>query len=223
MTETVDRRCEACKATITINRYNVADVVQFQKKYYHYDCFYDMATKKANSKRGKPEMWQDALDRIHDLQVDAKESSQYYFVKEDLNDWLIDKYGFSKVPTTFWHRVADLEQGSYGRRKCKPISMATLLETWKWGWKKLSEIHSYNQSKNKGPQDAENRLIYDFSIVIQKVPNYLAYKAKQEAEELERQKLLQNNIKINYELLGKQAHNRQEDRIDIASIIDDIF
>lgn len=219
MLESVDRRCEACKEKITINRFNITGVVNFQNKYYHYECFKELAIKKASAKRGKPAIWQDALNRMLELEHDAKTLSEHYFIKHDFNDWLIEKYNLSKVPGSFWQRIADLEKGIYAHRKCREISVSTLFDTWKWGWQKLNEINVRNQNSNRGPKDDEQRLIYDLSIVIQKVPSFLKHQAHSNMNAMEL------SVQVTNEDIdmSKFVQPKQEEKIDISDIFDDLY
>ena len=61
MADIITRKCACCKGVINIDKRSINNVLQFQDKYYHYNCFERMATEKAASKRGKPQMWKDAL------------------------------------------------------------------------------------------------------------------------------------------------------------------
>ena len=72
MVNIMTRKCAKCKGEIEIDSTNITDVLKFQDKYYHSKCFEDMATQKAASKRGKPQMWQEALDNIWELESETK-------------------------------------------------------------------------------------------------------------------------------------------------------
>lgn len=182
MTEIIDRKCSCCKEVITISRDNMDGVIQFQGRYYHYDCFKTVASKRANSKRGKPEMWADALEKINNLEHETKESIKKGFVKEDLNTWLLDHYNVTIIPSRFWQKIAELERGIYNGQRCKPISICDILGTWQWGQMNLNKIHRQQKINGIGPSNDDQRISYDLAIVVSKIPNYLAYKAKMEAQ-----------------------------------------
>ena len=61
--------------------------------------------------------------------------------------------------------------------------------------------------------------MYDLAILIGKMPNYLAYKAKQEATARE---LVQN---ANYQDvdMSRIGQKKQEEKEDISDIFDDIY
>lgn len=217
---TIIRKCAQCKEVIEINKNNICNVIQFQDKYYHYDCFESMAKEKAQSNRGKPQMWQDALDRIWDIESETKKMLKHFCAKDDLNAWLLDHYDITMIPTRFWQVVADLEMGKYKGKRCKPVDISTLYGCWKWGQRKLNEINQYNKSQNKGPTDDNARLMYDLAILIGKIPNYLAYKEKQKAakNEMTRTAVLNDDIDM-----SKIGQGKQTKRKDISDISDDIF
>jgi hypothetical protein len=177
----ITRKCAKCKGEIEIDKNNISNVIQFQGKYYHSNCFESMAEQKASSNMGKPEQWRDALDRLWELEAETKKMLEYFFAKDDLNVWLLDNYDITMIPTRFWQVVAELESGIYKGKRCKPVSISTLCGCWKWGQRKLNEIHQYNKSQCKGPKDDSARLMYDLAVLVGKIPNYLAYKEKQKA------------------------------------------
>ena len=220
MADILKRKCAHCKEEICIERYNPSKVMYLDKKYYHSHCLMEMATKKAASKRGKPAQWQKVLDDWWLLENETKSILEHSWAKEDLNNWLIHCYNITVVPGRFWQIVTELEQGKYKSQKCKPIDMATILGAWRWGQKKLNEIDINNKKNHKGPADDNARIMYDLSIIINKIPNYLSHLAKMKALEAETQQM-KNVAKINYDNLEKQASNNQLD--DISDMLDEIF
>ena len=220
MGNVITRKCAKCKGVIEIDKNDIRDVLQFQDKYYHYGCFEAMATEKAASNRGKPQMWQEALDSIWEVEADTKKMLEHYFAKDDLNAWLLDNYDITMIPTRFWQVVADLENGEYKGSRCKPVSVKTLCGCWKWGQRKLNEINQYNKSHSKGPKDDCARLMYDLAILIGKIPNYLSYKEKQKAARNEMARTAATNDDVD---MSKIGYGKQIKRKDISDISDDIF
>ena len=220
MAEIITRKCAHCKCEIEIHRNNISDVLQFQDKYYHFDCFETMAATKAASKRGKPEMWQNALDHIWELEAETKKMLEHFWAKDDLNAHLLGNYDVVMIPTRFWQIVAELELGKYKGGRCKPVNISTLCGCWKWGQRKLNEINQYNKSHNKGPQDDTARLMYDLAILIGKIPNYLAYKTKQKVAINAMARTAISNDDIDMSKIGQ---GKQIKRKDVSDISDDIF
>ena len=220
MNKIITRKCACCKGVIEIDKRNISNVVCFQGKYYHYDCFEDMASEKAASRRGKPQMWQEALDHIWEIEADTKKMLEQFIAKDELNTWLLNNYDIVTVPSYFWQLVSDLEGGMYKRKRCKPVSVGTLCECWKWGQQNLNKIAINNKMNHKGPGDDVDRLRYDLAILISKYPLFLKQQSKKLASQavssLERQQ-----PKINYSTLEKS--NVSDNDNDILDLMDEMF
>ena len=72
---------------------------------------------------------------------------------------------------------------------------------------------------NKGPKDDGARLLYDLSILVSKVPNYLAHKAKMEALQVEVKKETKLNH-INYDSM-QRTEIKHEGLDDISALLDE--
>jgi hypothetical protein len=216
----ITRKCACCKGEIAIDKNNLNNILFFNKLYYHTKCFEEMAVKKAASKRGKPQMWQDALDRLWEIEAETKKMLESYLAKDELNMWLLEHYDVIEVPTRLFQIIAELELGKYKGKRCKPVKASTLCGCWKWGQHKLDEIDQYNKTHNKGPSDDSARIMYDLAVLIGKVPNYLAYKEKQKAarNEMVRTAIMYDDIDMSKIRQGKQTKRK-----DISDISNDIF
>ena len=143
-------------------------------------------------------------------------------VQDEFNDYLLAHYDVEAVSNWFWNIVMDVENGNYKRKKCKPIDIDTIFQTWKWGQHHLDKIAAKNRANNKGPKNDNERLNYDLAIVIGHVGDYKKHitSTKEEAARVEEHIEKQN--KINYEELYKQskAETRGEDILDL---MDEIF
>ena len=219
----MERKCAKCKGTIKINHDSIADIIFYKKLYYHKACFCALAEERSQSKRGKPEEWKSALNSVSVLELNTAQMLRGLCAKDDLNIWLLDHYDISAVPSRFWQIVADLEQGVYKGKKCKPVSMETLLGAWKWGQRKLDSINRSNKMKKSGPQSDDARISYDLAILVQKVPIFLDYQEKQKAAEMERQRTLKEVMKIDYSKIASSTKASSNNLQDISSLVDDIF
>lgn len=216
----VTRKCAYCKGVVEIDKHNISNVICFQGKYYHYDCFEHLASEKAASKRGKPQMWQEALDNIWVLEDETKKMLEQFIAKDELNTWLLSNYDIVTVPSYFWQLIADLERGIYKRKKCKPVKTLELCECWKWGQRKLNKIAVNNKMYHKGPKNDTDRLRYDLAILITKYPLFLQHKSKASATILA-ESLERNQPKIDYGVLEKNSKN--DDDNDILDLLDEVF
>ena len=218
----ITRKCAKCKNAINIDKHNITGVLQFQDKYYHYDCFEVMATEKAASNRGKPQMWQEALDNIWELEADTKKMLEHYFAKDDLNVWLLSNYDITMIPTRFWQVVADLENGKYKNQRCKPVNITTLCSMWRWGQKHLDKIAANNKNNNKGPSNGNDRLRYDLAILLSHTNDYIKHTTRSKEEALEISTKVESAKKFDYEKIYKQS-KKEEKKDNILDLIDDIF
>jgi hypothetical protein len=225
MREIITRKCAKCKGVIEIDVDDIDSVIYFNKLYYHEDCFVDMAQQKAASKRGKPQMWQDALNNIWSLEAETKRMLESYAAKDELNEWLLRNYDVSMVPSYFWQLVVDLESGKYKNKRCKPINITTLYSMWRWGQKRLNQIALKNKENKRGPQTDNDRIRYDLSILLSHLEDFKRYQNKVKAERVEAQASAQKeNKNIDYKVINKIKEintKRQED--DISDILDEIF
>ena len=212
------RKCQACPQPIEIDMSNINNVVFYKTGYYHKTCFCELAKQKANSKRGKPADWQYALDNVSELELDAKNRLQYPFVKDSFNEYLLQNYNVVAVPDRLWEVAGFLEKGKYKNKKCKPISIKILFEAWQWGQHKLNKINNNNKMSHKGPTNDEERILYDLAILVRKIPNYLAHKAKVDAVQAAAK--TEAVSRINYNDVQK-AEVKPEGLDDISAMLDE--
>lgn len=224
MAKNITRKCKACSQQILINRNDVRNVVFYKNCYYHSDCFCDLAAKRSQSNHGKPEEWRKALENLSQLEKDARdilsERIPRQNAKNDLNDYLLSQYNVTAVDNArFWQVVADLDNGFYKQKRCKKVPTDVLLEAWKWGQHNLNEINKQNKMNHRGPATDKERILYDLAIIVNKVPNYLAHKAKCEAEAAEAK--AKKVVRIDYNNI--QGANSQHDGLDDISALLDEF
>lgn len=219
------RKCHECGQDIWFEKKNITGIIYYKNYYYHLDCFCELAKQKSNSGKYKAQEWKGALDNIGELEKRTKELIGDRTAHKDetdiLNDYLISQYSFIKFPNRFWENVVNLSKGIYKRRRCMSVPIVTLLEAWKWMQPKLNDINRYNKVNNRGPADDEQRLSYDFAIVVKNIPNYLDYKTKNEMEEMERKMRCRENINIDYNKIKSVNTNNGLD--DISDLLDNLI
>lgn len=222
MAETILRKCAACPDPIEIDRNHTSNVVFYKKKYYHSNCFCDLATKRSQAKIKSASEWKDALDNLWELEADTKKMLESALTKDELNDWLLAHYDVAVVPSRFWQIVADLERGIYKGKKCKFVPMETLLGAWEWGQKKLDSIAKNNKANRRGPQNDEARLVYDLAILIGHISDYTKYINKIKSAEIERENKRKEEIKVDYNKI-KTSSNDNHGLDDINELLDDLI
>lgn len=217
----VQRKCKACKNPIEIHRSNIRGVVYFKNFYYHSECFCDLAQQKIQSKRGNPQEWKEALENLSDLEKRTKELLTVRLPRQDatdaLNVYLLSQYNVTTMPKRFWQTVSDLNNGIYKQKRCKKISTETLLGAWQWGQRNLNDIDKRNKANHKGPADDNQRISYDLAILIKKIPDYLAAKAKREAA----QEVAKETVRIDYSTMIRTDRKIEEGLDDISDLLDD--
>ena len=222
MSDTILRKCGGCSDAIEINRNNITDTLYYKNKYYHSKCFCEIAEKRSKAKRNTAVEWQEALDNFWELEADTRKMLESAWIKDDLNDWLLSHYNITTVSSRFWQILADIDRGMYKGKKCKPISMETLLGAWKWGQRKLDSISRNNKMNHKGPESDDARIMYDLSIIISKIPNYLSHKSKMKMLQAEERKETAKTH-INYDNVQQNNMENNDGLDDISSLLDDIF
>ena len=219
------RKCNACKQPIEIDKSNIHDVVYYKKLYYHSGCFVELATKRSRSKSRLTAEWCSALEHVGDFEKDAKtvltSRLVYKGAKDDLNDYLLAQYKIVSAPDRFWQVLADLNNGIYKRKRCKKTPTDVILETWKWLQKDLDDIARGNRLNHRGPTDDKQRVLYDFAIVVNRIPEFMTYKAKQEAAEAERQLSKNETVNIDYSKIKATTMDKGLD--DISDLLDDLI
>lgn len=225
MKTNIVRKCKACKNEIEINRNKIHDVIYYKNFYYHSSCFCELAKKRSQSKSRSASEWGNALNCIKELEENAKNILTERISKKDisdnLNEYLISMYDVVSIDPRFWQTLSDLNNGFYRGKRCKNVATDVICDTWKWMQNKLDDIDRYNKSKNKGPSNGKQRLNYDLTIVVKNIPEYLSYKAKQEAAEIERQMNKEETSNIDYSKI--RASNKNDGLDDISSLLDDLI
>ena len=221
MPRTDTRKCTKCKQEIEFDLDNISGIVYHGNGFYHSACFVDYCQGRA-AESGSPD-WQRYINDMSQFENKAKKRIEYKRSKDDLNDYIIHHYDVAAVPDNFWRVTAELENGSYKKKKCNPVSIATLLDAWKWGQVKLDSINRKNKMNNVGPKTGEQRIAYDLAILVGKIPVFLKAKAKRDAEEVERQARDKEKTKINYNNIASNVVPKSEGLDDISDLLDEFF
>lgn len=215
------RICGTCGNPIIVNRQNINNIAYYQGYHHHVECLADKANKGIESGK-RIAIYQRLLDKIPELQAEARRRLEHSIIRDEFNDYLLANYDVCTVSERFWHIVEDIGNGNYKRKKCKAVDMQTLMDTWKWGQKKLNKIAANNKVKNKGPQNDEQRLNYDLAIILQHVGDYQKHIIQTKEEKVKIIKHTENKNKIDYEKLYSQSQN-QGQADSILDLMNEIF
>lgn len=212
------RKCTKCKGEIVVDVDDIRDIVKRGQTYYHKQCFIQHVEEKAGTKSAA--MWQKELDNISALEEDAKVTLQAQWSKDALNQYLLRFYDVVVVPNRFFQMVADLNNGEYKRKRCKPINTKDLLDAWEWGQNNLDKIARNNKAKHIGPKTDGDRIMYDLAIIVGKIPVFFEQKKQQAAAKYELENTIAHVETIDMSKIGQA---KQETRRDVSDIADDLF
>ena len=212
------RKCGTCGQDIVVDRHNLDNIAFYQNRYHHVGCLVDKANKGIASGK-RVAIWEKLLNRIPELQEEAKKNLGHGLIRDEFNEYLLNHYDIISVPNRFWQIIEDIGNGNYRKNKCRPTNIDRIFQTWKWGQSNLDKIASNNKIKNKGPKNDDERLNYDLAIVLKHVPQYLAYEAKNKAVAAE----IKNTSVFEDIDLYRIGQKKTEKKNDVSDIFDDFF
>lgn len=215
------RKCGTCGNPIIVNRQNLDNIAFYQGMHHHLGCLTNKAEKGIESGK-RIANWERLLNRMPELQAESKRRLGHSVIQDEFNDYLLAHYDVEAVSNWFWNIVNEVGNGNYKRKKCKPIDIDTIFQTWKWGQHHLDNIASSNKAKNKGPTNDAQRLNYDLAVVISHVGDYKKHITSTKEEEARVIERIEKQNKINYEELYKQSESKSQ-REDILDLMDEIF
>ena len=215
------RKCGTCGNPIIVNRQNLNNIAFYQGYHHHVGCLVSKAEKGIESGK-RVANWEKLLSRIPELQAESKRRLEHTMIQDEFNDYLLEHYDVISVSNRFWNIISDLELGSYKHKKCKPIDMQTIMDTWKWGHHHLDRIAANNKTKHKGPSNDEQRLNYDLAIVIKHVGDYKKHMIETKEEAAMVEERIEKQNKINYENLYKQSTSQAQSE-SILDLMNEIF
>lgn len=212
------RKCGTCGQDIVVDRHNLDNIAFYQNRYHHVKCLMDKANNGIQSGK-RVAIWEKLLNRIPELQEEAKKNLGHGLIRDEFNEYLLNHYDIISVPNRFWQIIEDIGNGNYRKNKCRPTDIDRIFQTWKWGQSNLDKIASNNKIKNKGPKNDDERLNYDLAIVLKHVPQYLAYEAKNKAVAAE----IKNASAFEDIDLSRIGQKKTEKKNDVSDIFDDFF
>lgn len=218
MAEIITRKCAKCKGVIEIDVDDTKDVVYFDKKFYHEDCFIETATKKASNKRSSFS-WQEALDDgLRQISKDAKYNIDYCYGRDLLFEHLLHNYDVCAISSYANMLISNVVNGRY-KGKSKPILYREFAECWISVQSDLDNIYKKNKRIGKN-MTGDQRINYDLAIVVRTYPEW---KKKQEYK---KQKIENRNIaeqrKINIDYAQIKTCESSSGLGDINDLLDEI-
>lgn len=211
--------CAECKNEIVLSEDNIYGIIHYDSCNYHSGCFKQMCTRKASNKIAKP-CWAYALEHLDEITHESKTYYENLYTRDILNKFLLNHYDLEFVPPKFWTRLADVNNGSY-KNIGVPIPTSDILTMWKIKLHTLDGIAESN--KIHGNQmAAQDRLIYDLAILVNKYNSFCEWREKQKileaSEKIERKQ--SDRLIINQIVLPQETTKKKDDILDM---VDEIF
>ena len=214
------RKCGTCGQDIVVDRHNLDNIAFYQNRYHHVGCLADKANKGIASGK-RVAIWEKLLNRIPELQEEAKKNLGHGLIRDEFNEYLLNHYDIISVPNRFWQIIEDIGNGNYRKNKCRPTDIDTIFGAWKYFQGNLDKIAARNKVNDKGPKNDEQRLNYDLAIIIQHIGDYKKHLLKEEIETSEQKAQQKETIKIDYKKV--QRKNESSGLGDISDLIDSLI
>jgi len=218
------RKCKVCDKpkTKTINL-EVDKFIFYQQSYYHYDCFIKFQTDK------KCLTLDNAIKLANEMVIKTTKSDYVNSLidRDRLTYWIYDNYNLTVLPALFFQKTKQINDGTFSMRINAPISYYDLLQIFKKMKTYLDKVNNNNERKGK-KIDVIRRIDYDLAIVINNYDEYLKWKQKQKTEDIEKTEIkndlvLKNDININTITSLQRNNQKENEEINIADILDEVF
>jgi len=218
------RKCKVCDKpkTKTINL-EVDKFIFYQQSYYHYDCFIKFQTDK------KCLTLDNAIKLANEMVIKTTKSDYVNSLidRDRLTYWIYDNYNLTVLPALFFQKTKQINDGTFSMRINAPISYYDLLQIFKKMKTYLDKVNNNNERKGK-KIDVIRRIDYDLAIVINNYDEYLKWKQKQKTEdivktEIKNDLVLKNDININTITSLQRNNQKENEEINIADILDEVF
>ena len=217
----VKRKCSCCGEYFYISNNNIEDAIYYDKKTYHSSCFINMCDKRSKMKRADvSQKWTWVLNNLDSIKRESYEHLRLAVVKEDVFNFIKEAYDVTIIPSTVWQKLANIYNGTF-KGMSFGIPPEHLLDMWKRKIDMLNGIASRNTTKGKS-MNADQRINYDLSVLVNKYDSYLKWLEKQRIIEAEKE--IEKNENIVSKSIGYVPHKiKKNNSDDISDLVDDIF
>ena len=214
----ITRKCACCKDVIEIDVNDIRDVVYYDKKFYHKECFVEAATKKAANKRSSLG-WKNALDDgLRQITKDAVYNINYCYGRDLLFEHLLSNYDVYSISSYANMLISNVVSGKYKGRS-NPILYRNLAECWIDSQSSLNNIYSNNLRLGKS-MTGDQRVIYDLAVVVRTYPEWKR-KQEQKKKKIENRNVAERR-KINIDYTQIQTIKTNSGLGDISDLLDEI-
>lgn len=217
----IKRKCSCCGEDFYISKDNIDDAIYYDKKTYHSSCFINICNKRSQMKREDvSQKWTWVLNHLDSIKQESYEHLKLAIVKEDVFNFIKDTYDITIIPTTVWQKLSNIYNGTF-KGMTYGIPPEHLLDMWERKIDMLNGIANRNNTKGK-TMNADQRINYDLSVLVNKYDSYLKWLEKQKI--LEAEKEIEKNENIVGKTIGYVAQKTEKNNSDdISDLVDDIF
>jgi hypothetical protein len=203
----MERKCTICGSTVLIDKDNNNRVIQYKKKFYHFDCFDNMCDQKmANKRKDVSSAWAEIKANIDELVAETTREQRLQIAKDELIKWLLVQYDISFLSARLFMKLNDIYNGTF-KGLAYPIGPVELSEEWKYYW---SELCSIRRNKEIVGESAIN---YDLTVLLSRNAEYRKTKEKERVakEVREQQKREETVVNVNAMKTRWQPKNKVAD------------
>lgn len=157
------------------------------------------------------------IAKKNDINRQANLDKLYKYLKYNYDTKVIKKVVFIKLERINSGNFQGLSEG---------ITYEDLLIMFKSKQKFLNNVYRNNIKQGKN-MDANQRILYDLSILVNKYDDYKKWKEQQrilQSNVLKEREIIEENKDVNYSKIANNSTKVVHDKeLDIAAILDDIF
>lgn len=221
------RKCPVCGEIIPITINTIGELISFEKKTYHRDCFANLCKKNSSpeSRKKDKKKWSDALNNVDQIRKKSIADFQPLIIRDSIYRLIIKHYNPTIVPEYIFIKCNEIFNGTY-KNMTRRIPPKHLLDMWERKMKELHEMHKRMERDGKS-MDVTQEISYDISVLINKYDSYLKWLEKQRILEVEedRQRADSASIQsiVDKNTIKNNETNENSVDIDIAALVDEIF
>ena len=219
----VIRKCNECNKDINIILDKIDNVIYFDRKCYHFDCFVKMCERKSANKRCSKK-WSEALMNLDKIKKTSKEFFLDAIYKDLIYEFMLKNYNVKVIPNVVFQKLDAFYSGEF-KGLSQPMKPEDLYFMWTKKIKYLNKIAVRNRQLGK-KNEGVSRIKYDLSVLLNKYDDYLKWK-EQQKENKKIEKQLKDDIakenKINKAMLDIKQASGNDMEEDMDDLLDEIF
>ena len=220
-----ERICSECKNKIDFQRGSYDNVIFFDGKYYHKDCFISMCERKSLKSNTLPK-WKAALNNLNDISLNTQIMLDDCYYRDDICNLIQSFYDLTVITTKIFTKLDAIYSGTF-KGLSTGIPPHDLYDMWVRKNDYLIKVRENNVAKGK-TFSSEQQVLYDLSILINSYNSYLKWKEQQKiiARTTETEEKIIADINLHSSVLNTNTNkhnNIKNDEDDIDTLLDELF